>query len=126
MDSLTYVLYDEDCPLCRRLAGFMQRYSSQELSFFSWQSFCTSDLAKTLLSAEQRDLPPTQLRAFYKGKLVEGESAWALLIQLHPGLSSLSWIAQKLGLEMQTARALQKGGSFLRRFCPGCPGKFRK
>ena len=46
--------------------------------------------------------------------------AWQKIIELHPSLSNLSWLARKVNLEQETANTFHNAGHQLRRFCRSC------
>lgn len=113
------VLYDAECPLCLRLAQYTQRHTGPNVSCQSWQEFRRLPIANDQYGISA-DTPVSDLRLLVDGTLTEGDDAWQVLLALHPTLSSLSWLARKLGLEQQTARSLNRTGHLLRSLCPSC------
>jgi len=110
--TIPIVLYDEDCYLCRSFAGFAKKLVNGEMMFESWQSY-------KLRSGSE--LESDKLRVLLAdGSLIEAEQAWEWLLQEHPKLKPLGWIAEKLGVTKQTAKAIRKGGDTLRIFCRKC------
>ncbi len=106
------VLYDEDCFLCRSFAAIAGAKVTDEIHFESWQSYkqrsgspLESDKLRVLLS---------------DGTLIEAEEAWEWLLREHSSLKPLGWMAEKLGITKQTARAIRKSGDAIRRFCRKC------
>ncbi len=116
------VLFDADCPPCVALAGFAQRTASGKLRFRAWGEYRDSPEAHSL-PPEILASPASRLRVVPSGTsaLLEGESAWAFLLERHPALSGLDWLAARLGLAAAAPRALQSAGELLRRFCFKCP-----
>lgn len=113
--AVAVVLYDAECPLCRSLATFAARIPRPELTFAAWQDFRRS--FPPAIAA----LPADRLRVFRDGTLLEQEEAWAYLLERHPDLSALNWLAEKLGAVRATGKALDKAGAIARRLCFRCP-----
>jgi len=114
------VLFDADCGFCRSLAELAARRAAGALSFISWQEFQVSDAARQGLPPEQLARPADRLRVYAEGALVEGESAWAFLLERHRDLAGLDWLAARLGLTRETAKVLNRSGELLRRLCSRC------
>ena len=102
------ILFDANCSLCRSLATFMAARSPR-----SWQ-FKEQDSTKAAT---------TSLGATVDGISYTGPDAWQIIIEQHPQFSSLSWLANKLGLINETAKTAEKIGSGLRLFCKSCRRK---
>jgi len=115
-----WVLFDGDCSLCRTLATLLARSAPSSLSFSPWQTFVTDATLSRGLSAELKERPADVLRVWDGQVLLEGRAAWAMLIAKTPSLKSLGWLAQRLGLEDQTATIVMKTAGALKRFCARC------
>ena len=115
------VLYDGDCPLCRSLAAWVSRRSDPSLILLPWSN--TIALPPwAVVPPEWRQQPRlSHLRLIAADGAFEGQAAWERLLRHDPGLSSLSWLAARLGLVPQLARGLERTGTVLRRFCRRCP-----
>ena len=106
------VLYDQDCYLCRSFAGFAEKLVDNEMTFESWQSY---------KERSGSELESDKLRVLLAdGNLIEAEQAWEWLLLEHPKLKPLGWVAEKLGISKQTAKAIRKSGDTLRIFCRKC------
>jgi predicted DCC family thiol-disulfide oxidoreductase YuxK len=112
MDSTDLILFDADCVLCRSLAELASKRAGPGLRFVAWQDYTQR--------ASLGDGVADRLRARIDGELVEGEAAWAALIARHRDLAGLDWLAGKLGLTKQTARAASRAGGLLRKICRSC------
>lgn len=116
------ILFDKDCPLCKQLAELATRRAAPHLTFQSWQSYYDSPEAQAVLAATPAvDPAPRELRAVHAGQLLEGAAAWSVLLEAHPDLQALNWLAQRLGLQSQTSRAMRATAALLRALCPRCP-----
>ena len=111
------VLYDDDCALCRTLAGFLQRRAHGAFRVKPWQEFARSPEGAT----GTMEKSSSNLRVFLAGSLLEGEAAWDYLLENYHDMDGLNWIAQRLGLRRETAVVLDRAGHALRRlFCRRC------
>ena len=118
------VLFDQTCSLCRSLAGLMEKRSSQTLKFCSWRDF-KSCPPKELLGAYL--VAESELGLWDGSVLHTGEAAWKLLMEKHPDLQSLLWLAEKLGLSVQqVGKVAQFTGHAARRLCLGCPSEVQR
>jgi hypothetical protein len=108
------VLFDDSCALCRTLATWVATRSggaASGLTFKSWQSHYGDDTT------------PGVLRVLTADGELDGPAAWEFLLRQVPDLSSLNWLAQRLGISAGVARALDSAGHFSRRFCRTCGRK---
>ncbi len=113
------VLFDGDCPLCRSLAELAGQRTDGALKFAPWQ-----EARLTLgLAAEAQAQPADKLRVLTGGALLEGEGAWAFLLERYEGLSALGWLAGRLGLSRPTAKLLGGSADLLKRLCRRCNGR---
>ena len=108
------VFYDETCPLCRSLAELLAARADGKLDFASWQQ----------QTGEVGPAPRLALRR--TGELLVGAAAWQAVVEIHPSLSGLGWLAGRLGLGETLGRALEGGGSWLRRWCRDCGSPLRR
>jgi hypothetical protein len=117
------VLYDAACAPCRQLAELAARRAGGALGFASWQEFRGSEAARGLPESV-RAAEADELRVWTGGELVAGRAAWALLVERHPDLAGLAWLARRLGLASSTpGAALESAGALLRRLCRRCGGQ---
>lgn len=108
LDGCAVVRFDSECSLCRMLADFMgQRVSSDDIIFEPSTAAVVRHLQVEVFKDQQSIL------------LVDSE-AWSWLLQEHPTLKELNWVAQKLGIHSATALTLQRSAEFLRKFCLRC------
>lgn len=115
------VFFDENCPLCRQLAAFVQRRALPGMRFCGWQSVAQNAEGREQMPDINWTLPANELRVWYPGGLLEGTAAWAFLIAQHPDLSALDWLARRLGLVNEAAQLLRGAAGLLRALCPRCP-----
>jgi len=116
------VVYDRACPLCRNLAALAQRRETAKLRFVGWQDL-TQEFSPAELSRfkpSPQDFPNSLAVITKNGQTLIDAEAWQFLLIEAPGLKSLNWIASKLGLTKPMARALHRGGGFLRSLCTRC------
>ena len=104
------VLYDKDCGLCRSLAAFAEQRSEGRLKFQASQD-------------EGHGEPADRLRVQTATGLLEGDQAWAYLLETYRDLAALNWLAAKLGLTTRAARLMNSSGSFVKRLCRKCGGR---
>jgi hypothetical protein len=114
------VLFDAACPPCRTLATLAARRAGPSLTFCSWQEFRDSDEARARFAGDVLARPADVLRVVADGALIEGESAWAFLLERYRDLAGLGWMAEKLGVTRGAAQSLSRAGRMLRRFCRRC------
>ena len=98
------VHFDRNCELCTLLANLMQRgVSTDEMAFIP------SDGASELLvvTGEQTYV---------------GQDAWTWILKHHPNLSSLQWLAAKLGLTQNVSHVMARGAHMLKSLCRNCGG----
>lgn len=102
------VRFDSACSLCIMLAEFMaKRVSPTEMVFLP------------------SEIPsPEKLEVEFTGPsgqtVLVGEYAWKWLLEHHPDLDQINWIAQKLGITTPASRYLMRVADILRRFCFRC------
>lgn len=107
------VIFDDQCSLCVHLAQLMARKSAT-LTFEPWSEF---------FAREESILAPLGERrlAVYDGKELHYDAAaWQLVLEQHPALSDINWLAAKLGLSKPLGRALRLMGQGAKRFCFSC------
>ena len=114
--SSTTVFYDQDCPLCRTLAQFMDKKVGSEISFISWQLY----QGMQSCPEEHRALKPNTLRVWNGHALLDENEAWRFLLESHPQLATLNWLSQKLGISKEVSGALNWTGKKARKICFKC------
>ena len=102
------VRFDAACSLCKSLAEFMQKRVSPEKITFEPSN--ESNPEKLTVELENND-PPVKFI---------GQYAWQWLLENHPTLTELNWIAQKLGISETTSLSMMRGADLLRSFCFRC------
>jgi len=112
--ALRLVLFDDQCALCRMLAHFMQARSGATFQFLSLADFRRQEPGAEALS-------DSLLTVITPAGPLSGEAAWEELLRTLPDLRSLSWLAERLGFSRAAGRALNAGGTALRRLCFTCP-----
>lgn len=112
------VLFDGDCKLCSMLAGYAERRVAGSMRFVSWQNYLGS--ADAGLDAKMFKKEAVVLRVLVEDETLDGPLAWSYLLREFPDLSVLNWLAEKLGIHLKTAQALQTAGGFARRLCRRC------
>lgn len=118
-----FVIFDQQCAMCRFLAGVMRKRSLDHWSFISFEQF--ELLGHNL---DLQDEHGQQLLGVWDGKtLYKGQAAWEKILELHPDFKSLLWIARILGLERsKLASAVERTGHVARRLCRSCPSRLRR
>ena len=103
------VYFDSNCPLCRSLASFMAARVDSETMLFTGNPEQSSDTLMVEFEATSGDK-----------QVLVGSEAWAWILNSHPALQELNWLAQKLGIARGTTSALMTAGGLLRRLCIRC------
>ena len=102
------VRYDAGCSMCVMLAKFAQK-RLEGANFMIFEPAGGAS-AVTNLSVE---IPS-------ENRVVMGEEAWLWLLEMHPVLEELNWIARKIGVTRQVGHGLMRAGDLMRRFCFRC------
>ena len=109
------VLYDPNCRLCRELAYFMSKLCPSEfLEFVPSEEQAPKELVIKFKSGE-----PTE-SSLGSEDWLSGISAWQWLLEHHPTLAPLHWLAEKLFIKRPAALALATGADILRKICGHC------
>jgi hypothetical protein len=114
------VFFDADCPACCKLAAFAAR-RTPDAEFHPWQEFRETPAGRALVPEAVRSRPADRLRVLFGEDVLEGEAAWAFLLDRNRDLAGLGWLAAQLGLTSTAARAMAKAGGVVRRLCLRCP-----
>jgi hypothetical protein len=107
--SQVWVFYDGGCPLCVMLADF----SRKKMAHVTDVSF----------SASAEPNPPeivVQIRSENMIRNLVGKDAWSWLLEHHPSLREIHWVASKLGLTSEVGAVMRRSTDFLRKFCLRC------
>jgi hypothetical protein len=116
------VLFDDDCPMCRSLAELVVKRAPAAFSAVAWQEFRASALAAERVGPDAAALPADTLRVLTPSALLTGLDAWSHLLERHPDLAPLGWLAAQLGVTTPAARTLARSGALLRSLlCRACP-----
>ncbi len=113
------VVFDDKCSLCSLLAEYLKKKGSPSFEILKYTDFLISHQQN--LAAEPRPLKPENLGLIKEGRVYWGAEAWENIILSHPTLSSLSWLAQKIGVIKVTATMINSGSHIIRRLCFRCP-----
>lgn len=109
LDNPTGIVYfDANCPLCRMLATFMEARIEPELMTFQ--------PSKTPLVQQLK----VEVSRNGEQNCLLGEDAWSWILEHHPSLQELNWLAQKLGIGRGAAKTMMTAGGLLRRLCLRC------
>jgi hypothetical protein len=104
---MTKVYFDQECRLCKELAGFCQKLVGGRMAFVAWQ--------------DHFDGNPIELAVEVDGELRRGPEAWEWLIQNFPILKGLDWMACQIGLSQgSTSRVVRGSAHLFKRFCSKC------
>lgn len=110
------VLYDDNCPLCKSLALFLQKKKSN-LEFHPWEEFRRKSPEEFLDAGK---ISEDKLKIWDGKTLYEGPEAWSLLLRNHPDLKSFNWLAEKLHLQEKLGQSLDWLGTRARKICLRC------
>lgn len=119
------ILYDSDCPICRKLARIVGARAKGTMVVEPWQSFRISTSARRIFPNDVLDRPADELRVWTGAKLLEGEAAWEFVLERHSDLRYLHKAASTIGMQQVTARILRASGH-LARAARGCCGGTRR
>ena len=102
------VRYDSACSLCTMLAQLAgKRVSTSQMLFLPSEKVTPEKLEIEFSENEEK-------------KILAGENAWLWLLEHHPDLDEIHWIAQKMGIAAPTSRYMMRGAEILKRFCFRC------
>ena len=107
-DPSSVVRFSAECALCKILAQFMQqRVSIDDIVF----------VASDTPHPEQLVVEACEggVKTRYSGA-----EAWQWLLERHPALKEIHWVAQRLGIVPASAKSMARGADFLRKFCFNC------
>ena len=106
-DKMTKVYYDQECILCKELAGLCQSLVGGRIAFVAWQDYFEGI--------------PSDIAVEVEGELRQGPEAWEWMIQNFPMLKGLDWFARRLGLSKgSTSRFVRGSAHLLKRLCRRC------
>ncbi|RYF39998.1 MAG: hypothetical protein EOO38_22530 [Cytophagaceae bacterium] len=115
--SITTVLFDMQCTVCRVLSQVVSEETLPNWRFLAWQDY----KAPAHAPDSWREVIPSELRVVTEDRFLEGEDAWRYLILHNPRLKKYQLLAAKVGLSApRSARWLQAVGHGLRRLCVSC------
>lgn len=119
------IVYDDHCTLCSRLAHWSEVRLDGKVRFEPWSSYCSrleNNPEANSLDSPCREGRREQLLYIDGNTLKTGTQAWEFLLQNHPSLRELRWLAQKLGFEPQIAAHLGRAAGWLKSaWCRSCP-----
>ena len=113
LDEKWTVIFDEHCELCRSLAGFIEKHGGVLLQVRSQQAFADEHPEVSLGHQDQ-------LMVWTGTKLLTGRDAWRVILERHPSLKALNWLAARLNLQDAVATFAQSAGHRLRQICWTC------
>jgi hypothetical protein len=108
-DQPVLVIYDGGCPLCVILADF----SRKKMAHVTGVGFAAS------AESNPRELE-VQISDDASVRKLSGKEAWSWLLENHPSLREIHWLASKLGLTSEVSAVMKRGTEFLRTFCLRC------
>ena len=76
-----------------------------------------------VFEASSEDSPEELVVSIFEDNAVRelaGRDAWAWLLEHHPSLRDIHWIATKIGLTGEVSGVMMRGADMLRRFCWRC------
>jgi hypothetical protein len=103
------VLYDGGCSLCKLLANFSRERMR--------------DVTDVVFSPNAEPNPKdlvVQIRDDGVITTMTGRNAWSWLLEHHPSLRQVHWLAAKLGLTAEVSATMRRSADFLRKFCLRC------
>jgi predicted DCC family thiol-disulfide oxidoreductase YuxK len=107
-EVLATIYFDEKCFLCRNIAQLIGKMTPQTPYF----------LAPSL------EPNPESISIHLRSgdtKTLVGPEAWRWLLENHPILGEIKWLAAKVGLtEETTALGMQRTTDFLKKLCSRC------
>lgn len=111
------IYFDQDCLLCRNLAGFLEKAHPDRLAV----------QPRSALGEDQGPPPAAEggtpaLLVKSGDRWLQDLAAWEILLEELPSVKSLSWLPRRLFGIQGTARLARAGGRSLRRLCWRCPG----
>jgi len=109
----TIVIFDDHCPMCKILADYARARCDFEFLAFS-------DAESEIKSLTRKSLTVRLGESDFKFDA----DAWQWLIQNHPSLASLNWIAEKLNMQPTVAKGVSKIAQMARAFCWKCKQLF--
>lgn len=119
--ALPILLYDGDCVLCCQLAAWVAKATVDRLTVLSWQSFVNRPTdCPPVPGVGGEEHRPSSLYVWDQTVWLRDGPAWEYVLEQHPSLRGLHWLAQKLGLSPQAGRLAAGAGSWVRRWCRSC------
>lgn len=111
--SSALIIYDDDCFLCAQLAQFIV---ARQPAAFTAQGFKDWQAAADAADHE----PGRALLVQLSDRLLVDDEAWEYLLSHYRDLDAISWLAAKVGIHRQAAKALKRAGQTVRLFCRRC------
>lgn len=108
-DARVVVQYDGACPMCVMLADFSRKKMADDAGV----EFRPSP-------EEHPQQIVVQIMESGVLKSLAGRDAWSWLLEHHPSLRDIHWIASKIGLTSEVSGVIMRGADMLRKFCMRC------
>ena len=106
-EATAIIFFDENCYFCKMLAQFISKLTPKGLySLQSAPAGFQDSLNVTVLKPE---------KSHFKGAL-----AWEWLIENHPTLKQVHWLAERLHLVTPIAKTINRSTTFIRKYCKSC------
>jgi hypothetical protein len=106
---MAILIYDDKCPLCTQLAQLVGRRSDGLVHIRPWSALEVED-----------NIAPQSIVLITQNQELIGKAAWEELLSIHPDLSGLTWIAERLGLKSALVSTVSGAAQFARRICRSC------
>jgi predicted DCC family thiol-disulfide oxidoreductase YuxK len=106
-ESKAIIFYDENCYFCKTIAYFISNLTPHGLY---------------LLQPAEKDFKESLHIQVLKPQetLLNGENAWQWLLENHPALKQLNWLAERLRLVKPVAKTINRSTTFIRKYCKTC------
>lgn len=119
------IIYDENCSFCVWLGEMTKKNTGDQLELMSYSQLIVRDDGKQFLGRDDlMNLP--SIAAIDGNQVFFHEEAWDILTENYPGLSSLHWLAEKVGVRKTFVKGVKQSAHSARYLCSRCPRPFRK
>jgi hypothetical protein len=106
---MAILIYDDKCMLCVQLAQLVCRRSEGRVEIQPWSA-----------SSTKSDSPPQSIVLITNKQELVGAAAWEELLSIHPDLSGLTWLADRLGLKSVLVTTISGAAHLARKICRSC------
>ena len=113
------IIYDENCSLCKWIGGLARKKAGVNLELIYWAELALMPEYKHYLADINRENLES-IAAIDAEGIHWGDDAWALLLEHYPVLSSLNWLADKIGLRSSFVKVSKSSAHAARFLCSNC------